>query len=326
MVKQQLIKLLKENKGEYISGQKMCKQLNVSRTTVWKHIKELEKEGYEIKAHHKMGYMLISEPDFLTHEEILPYLKTKFIGKNYIHKLNINSTNDLAKEIASTSPNGTVIVAEEQTEGRGRLGRSWFSQKGCGIWMSVILKPDLQPQQAINLTQVSAIAVVKAIEEVCNRETKIKWPNDIILNNKKVCGILTEMSSEIDRINYVVIGIGVNVNCDIFPEELRDKATSLYLEIHSKVDRKKLIGSILNHLEFYYSKYLQKGFDFIRPLSIEKSITIGKEIKVIGLEGVIEGKAITIDSNGSLVVETKEGKRLSIMSGDVSIRGLLDYI
>ncbi|MDI3528743.1 MAG: BirA family transcriptional regulator [Thermoanaerobacter sp.] len=326
MLRQRLLRLLKENKGEYISGQKLSEQLNVSRTAIWKHINELKNEGYQIEAHHKLGYMLVSEPDLLIYEEVSPYLTTNFIGKNYIHKLVIDSTNNFAKEMASKVPDGTVIIAEEQTAGRGRLGRSWISQKGCGIWMSIILKPNIQPQEALNLTQVAAISVVKAIEEVFHVESKIKWPNDIILNNKKVCGILTEMSSEIDKINYVIIGIGVNVNCDNFPEELKGKATSLYLETNSKVDRKKLTASILNNLEFYYNAYLQKGFEYIRPICIEKSITIGRQIKVIANEGEIEGKAVTIDNNGSLVVETKEGKRLSIMSGDVSVRGLLDYV
>lgn len=326
MLRSKLLKLLKENKGEYISGQKLSEQLNVSRTAIWKHINELKNEGYQIEAHHKLGYMLVSEPDLLIYEEVSPYLTTNFIGKNYIHKLVIDSTNNFAKEMASKVPDGTVIIAEEQTAGRGRLGRSWISQKGCGIWMSIILKPNIQPQEALNLTQVAAISVVKAIEEVFHVESKIKWPNDIILNNKKVCGILTEMSSEIDKINYVIIGIGVNVNCDNFPEELKGKATSLYLETNSKVDRKKLTASILNNLEFYYNAYLQKGFEYIRPICIEKSITIGRQIKVIANEGEIEGKAVTIDNNGSLVVETKEGKRLSIMSGDVSVRGLLDYV
>lgn len=326
MLRQRLLRLLKENKGEYISGQKLSEQLNVSRTAIWKHINELKNEGYQIEAHRKMGYILLSEPDLLTYEEVSPYLSTNFLGKYYMHKLVIDSTNNFAKEIASNVPDGTVIIAEEQTAGRGRLGRSWISQKGCGIWMSIILKPNLQPKEAINLTQVAAISVVKAIEEVFHVESKIKWPNDIILNNKKVCGILTEMSSEIDKINYVIIGIGVNVNCDNFPEELKGKATSLYLETNSKVDRKKLTASILNNLEFYYNAYLQKGFEYIRPICIEKSITIGRQIKVIANEGEIEGKAVTIDNNGSLVVETKEGKRLSIMSGDVSVRGLLDYV
>jgi len=326
MLRQRLLRLLKENKGEYISGQKLSDQLNVSRTAIWKHINELKNEGYQIEAHHKLGYMLVSEPDLLIYEEVSPYLTTNFIGKNYIHKLVIDSTNNFAKEMASKVPDGTVIIAEEQIAGRGRLGRSWISQKGCGIWMSIILKPNIQPQEALNLTQVAAISVVKAIEEVFHVESKIKWPNDIILNNKKVCGILTEMSSEIDKINYVIIGIGVNVNCDNFPEELKGKATSLYLETNSKVDRKKLTASILNNLEFYYNAYLQKGFEYIRPICIEKSITIGRQIKVIANEGEIEGKAVTIDNNGSLVVETKEGKRLSIMSGDVSVRGLLDYV
>ncbi|MGB9780506.1 biotin--[acetyl-CoA-carboxylase] ligase [Caldanaerobacter sp.] len=326
MDKQKLMEILKQNKGNFISGQKLSEALQVSRTAIWKQIKELEELGYKINAHRRLGYCLISEPDLLIYEEIAPYLTTKFIGRNYIHKESLSSTNDMAKELAYKVPNGTVIVAEEQTKGRGRMGRSWFSEKNSCILTSVILKPQIRPEKTVSLTQVAALAVVKAIEEVCSIKTKIKWPNDIILNSKKVCGILTEMSSEIDVVNYIVIGIGINVNCTKFPDDLKEKATSLQLELGKPVDRKKLLASLLNNLELYYEEYEKKGFEILRPLVVENSITIGKEVRVIYTDREIKGQAITIDKEGKLVIRTEKGGEIALLSGEVSVRGLLDYI
>lgn len=326
MVKDELIHILKQNKGKYISGQALCKRLNVSRTAIWKYINELKEEGYTIDSQHKAGYMLTCEPDILSYIEVLPYLSTSFIGRNYIYKASIRSTNDMAKDIAGNVQNGTVIIAEEQTSGRGRLGRTWISPKGCGIWMSIILKPNLKPQDAVKLTQVAAVSVVSSIIEVANMDAGIKWPNDIIINGKKVCGILTEMNSEIDKINYVVIGIGLNANCSEFPDDLKDKATSLYLERGAKIDRKLLTAGILNHFEKYYNKYLEEGFGFIRTLCIEKSVTIGKQIRVVSTDGELTGQAVDIDSDGNLIVKTPIGENTVIISGDVSVRGILGYV
>ena len=326
MLRQKLVEILKQNREDFISGQKLSEIMKVSRTAIWKQIKELEKLGYKIQAHRKLGYRLISEPDLLIYEEIAPYLNTKFIGRNYIHKESLSSTNDMAKELAYKVPDGTVIVAEEQTKGRGRMGRSWFSEKSSCILTSVILKPQIRPEKTVALTQVAALTVVKAIEEVCSVKTKIKWPNDIILNSKKVCGILTEMSSEIDVVNYIVIGIGINVNCTEFPDDLKEKATSLQLELEKPVDRKKLLASLLNNLEIYYKEYEEKGFESLRPLILENSITIGKEVRVIYTDREIRGQAIAIDKEGKLVIKTEKGEKMAILSGEVSVRGLLDYI
>lgn len=326
MLRQKLVEILKQNREDFISGQKLSEIMKVSRTAIWKQIKELEKLGYKIQAHRKLGYRLISEPDLLIYEEIAPYLNTKFIGRNYIHKESLSSTNDMAKELAYKVPDGTVIVAEEQTKGRGRMGRSWFSEKSSCILTSVILKPQTRPEKTVALTQVAALTVVKAIEEVCSVKTKIKWPNDIILNSKKVCGILTEMSSEIDVVNYIVIGIGINVNCTEFPDDLKEKATSLQLELEKPVDRKKLLASLLNNLEIYYKEYEEKGFESLRPLILENSITIGKEVRVIYTDREIRGQAIAIDKEGKLVIKTEKGEEIALLSGEVSVRGLLDYI
>lgn len=326
MLKNDILQLLKNNKNKYLSGQDLCDTFNVSRTAIWKCIKELKSDGYVIESQHKTGYMLISEPDILSYIEIYPYLKTKFIGRNYIHFESITSTNDYAKEIAFKCDNGTVIVSEEQTSGRGRLGRSWISNKGEGIWMSIILKPDLNPQGAVKLTQVAAVAVVDSIKDATGLSSGIKWPNDIIVDRKKVCGILTEMNAELDKVYYVVVGIGLNANVTTFPQDLNDKATSLLISAGKKIDRKQLTALILNNFEKYYGVYLSKGFSYIRTMCIKYSLTLNSDVRIISNNHEYIGHAIDIDDDGNLVVELKNGDRKTIMSGDVSVRGILGYV
>ncbi|MDI3310553.1 MAG: biotin--[acetyl-CoA-carboxylase] ligase, partial [Thermoanaerobacterium sp.] len=247
-------------------------------------------------------------------------------GRNYLYFDSISSTNDYAKEIALNSPDGTTIVAEEQTSGRGRMGRLWVSYKKQGIWMSIILKPDIAPNDAVKLTQVAAVSLVDAIKETANLISYIKWPNDIIVSGKKVCGILTEMNGEIDKINFIVVGIGVNVNVDSFPVDLQDKATSLSIEASKKIDRKLLTASILNNFEKYYRTFLDEGFLNIRNLCKEYSLTLEKDVKVIIGNKEYVGRAIDIDDDGNLIIMFKNGEKKAITSGEVSIRGLTDYI
>jgi BirA family biotin operon repressor/biotin-[acetyl-CoA-carboxylase] ligase len=318
--------MLKENKNKFVSGQQLCNKLNISRTAVWKYINELKNNGYMIESQHKSGYMLINEPDIIDYIEISPFLKTDFIGKNYIHLESISSTNDYAKEIASKSENGTIVVSEEQTSGRGRLGRKWVSEKGQGLWMSIILKPELTPQSSVKLTQVAAVSVVNAIIETIELNASIKWPNDIIINGKKICGILTEMNAELDRVNYVIVGIGLNVNMNKFPDDLKNKATSLFIETGKKIDRKKLTALIINNFEKYYNIFLKEGFEPIRTLCLKHSVTIGSEVRVISGKNEFYGKAVDIDNDGNLIVEIGDGSRKAVISGDVSVRGILGYV
>ncbi|QSZ28117.1 biotin--[acetyl-CoA-carboxylase] ligase [Aceticella autotrophica] len=326
MIKENIIKILKENKNKFVSGQQLCNKLNISRTAVWKYINELKNNGYMIESQHKSGYMLINEPDIIDYIEISPFLKTDFIGKNYIHLESISSTNDYAKEIASKAENGTIVVSEEQTSGRGRLGRKWVSEKGQGLWMSIILKPELTPQSSVKLTQVAAVSVVNAIIETIELNASIKWPNDIIINGKKICGILTEMNAELDRVNYVIVGIGLNVNMNKFPDDLKDKATSLFIETGKKIDRKKLTASIINNFEKYYYIFLKEGFEPIRISCLKHSVTIGSEVRVISGKNEFNGKAVDIDNDGNLIIEIGDGSRKAVMSGDVSVRGILGYV
>lgn len=328
-MKKEILNLLKENKESFISGQDLSNKLGVTRTSIWKYINQLKEEGYEIESVSKKGYRLISSPDIVTFYEIEPYLTTKIIGRNIFHYDSIGSTNTKAKELADSGHNhGSVVISEEQVTGRGRLGKNWVSPKYKGVWMSIILTPDLSPIDAAKLTQTAAAAVVKATAEL-GLNTCVKWPNDIVVNHKKVCGILTEMSAELTRINYVIVGIGINVNIDDneFPEDIKQIASSLKIETKSKVSRQKLVGKILNNFEILYNKFVNDN-DIKASIDIcrENSAVIGRDILVINHGKSIKAKVLDIDKEGRLVVEYEDGSSENLISGEVSIRGNSNYI
>lgn len=328
-MKSDILELLNNDKNNFISGQYISEKLGVTRTAVWKHINQLKEDGYEIESISNKGYRLVSSPDLLTSEEIKPYLKTALIGKNILHFDSLDSTNTKAKQLAdSLKEYGAVIISEEQTSGKGRLGRTWVSPKYKGIWMSIILKPDLNPMDAVKLTQIAAAAVVKGCTEL-NVDTLIKWPNDIVINHKKVCGILTEMSAELTRINYIIVGIGINVNIDEteFPEDLKEIATSLKIEVNRKISRQELVGRILNNFENLYFEFInnnniKSSLDICR----EKSALINNNIIVINRDKNTEAKALDIDETGRLLIEYPDGRQEYLISGEVSIRGKGRYI
>ncbi|AKA67453.1 biotin--[acetyl-CoA-carboxylase] ligase [Clostridium scatologenes] len=324
-MKDKILHLLKENEGNFISGQTICEKLNVSRTAIWKYINTLKKEGYHIDSISKKGYKLTFSPDILSFEEISENLTTKYIGKNLFYFESLDSTNTKAKELASKdAPHGTVVISEEQTSGKGRLGRVFISPKRKGIWISIIMRPDIEPFKVPRITQIGAAAVVNACEAF-NIEVQVKWPNDIILNNKKVCGILTEMSGELNKVSYVVMGIGINANLDKedFPEDLRDKATSISIETGSYIKRKEFVSILINTFEKLYEEFVEENniktsVDICR----NHSILIGKEIKIINRNEEILAKALDLDENGELIVEFKDGSIHKVFSGEVSIRGI----
>ncbi|MBU3158199.1 biotin--[acetyl-CoA-carboxylase] ligase [Clostridium frigoris] len=328
-MKEKIIELLKGSGDNFVSGQKISEILGVSRAAIWKHIKVIKEDGYEVEAISRKGYRIISSPDILTFEEIKNYLDTEYIGRNIIYYDSIGSTNSKAKELAEIGKgHGTVIVSEEQTLGRGRLGRNFLSPKYKGIWMSIILRPNILTENISKITLIGAAAVQKAIMKM-GVKTSIKWPNDIILNSKKVCGILTEMSGEIDHVNYLVMGIGINVNLDKedITSDLKDVATSIKIESGKTMDRKLLLASILNifeelYIDFVESNNIKETLDICR----KNSILIGKEIRLINRGKVTTAKAIDISDKGELVVENSSGNIEHIVSGEVSIRGLYGYI
>lgn len=325
-MKYKILRYLKDN-DDFISGQKISEELGVTRASVWKYINALKEEGYEIESFSKKGYKLIKVSDLLTYEEIKGYLDTQYMGKKIINLSTIDSTNNYMKSIASSMDEGTIITSEEQTSGRGRIGRNWTSPSSKGIYMSILLKPNLDPTKVSKLTLIGAAAVYKALKCI-GIESQIKWPNDIVIGSKKVCGILTEMDCELNRIDYIVMGIGINVNLDEIdiPDEISKKATSLKIVIGEKVGRQELLALVLNHFEKLYD-YFKKNGDILEVIKIckEHSALLGKEVQIIQSGDIRIGRAIDINKDGELVVEFDEGIE-RIISGEVSVRGLNNYI
>lgn len=263
----------------------------------------------------------------MTKEQLESQIKTNIFGKTICYKETINSTNTEAKRLANLGdPHGLLVIAEQQTSGKGRQGRSWSSEKGSGIFMSLLLKPNFLPEKASMLTLMTALAVVDTIKEEMNLEACIKWPNDIVVNGKKVCGILTEMSAEENQIHYVIIGIGINVNNEKFPEEIREIATSLRIETGIRLKRSPFVAKLLEKLESYYEIFLQTGdLGFCLQSYNEKLINQNKQVKIIDSSGQFTGIAKGINAKGELLVQTKQ-KLVKVRSGEVSVRGLYGYV
>lgn len=316
-----ILKLLREAGKGYVSGEEIAGQLGVSRTAVWKHIQELREAGYDIASHSRSGYSLREAPDLLLPNEIQHGLTTRFIGKNIVHYEEVSSTNIEAKRLAADgAPEGTVVVSEAQNTGRGRMERGFFSPKGKGIWFSVILRPHFLPQEAPKCTLLAAVSVARAMEKF-GLKADIKWPNDILYEGKKLVGILTEMNAEMDRINYVVIGTGINVNImpEDFPEDIRSVATSLAIMKGEKLPRVAFFREVLTALEELYDLARSKGFAPVLDEWRRYTITLGQEVDVIGINEKFFGVAADIDTEGALLVDTPEGRR-RVLAGDVSIR------
>ena len=325
-MREKILEVILDNEKEFISGEELSKKLGISRTAIWKHIRILRSQGYNIESVNKKGYRLVDEPtDLLNPQNIYRNLKTKFIGKNVLHFETIDSTNDYAKKIGNELRDGSVIISEEQTKGKGRLGRVWESKAGEGIWMSIILKPNIIPNKAPFITLIAGASIVKALN-ILGVDAKIKWPNDITINNKKLSGILTELSAEIERVNYIVVGIGMNVKDTDFEEELQDKATSLYKENYN-VSRIDIVKEILCQFEKLYLDYIEKD-DKKEVLDIcrQYSAIINKEIYVIKNDQKELVDCIGINEEGNLIIKNKYGNLEEIMSGEVSIRGVKGYV
>ncbi|MFC5732955.1 biotin--[acetyl-CoA-carboxylase] ligase [Cytobacillus gottheilii] len=306
---------------EFVSGQHLADVLNCSRTAVWKHIEELRKEGFILEAVKRKGYRIIKAPEHIGVDEIRFGLQTDKLGKNIHYEESVGSTQKIASRLVlEGAPEGTIVIAEEQVAGRGRMDRSWHSPKYTGIWMSVILRPNIPPQKAPQLTLITAVAVVQAMEEA-GLHPAIKWPNDILLNGKKATGILTELQADADRIQAVIIGIGINVNQkhEDYPEELQSIATSMSIEAGKPLDRAQILQHVLYHLEKLYLLYLDKGFQPIKLLWESYAITIGKKITARSISETIHGKALGITEDGVLLIEDESGKQHHIYSADIEL-------
>lgn len=317
-----ILELLRQNSDGYVSGEEVSRRLAVSRTAIWKHIQALKQDGYDIEAHSRLGYRLCGVPDRLTAEEIASQLKTATFGRNVYYLTSVSSTNTEAKRLANDGcPEGQIVVAEEQIGGRGRLSRGWFSPFGKGIWFSLVLRPPFSPQEAPKCTMLAAVAVNRALKQVAGVNCGIKWPNDILCDDRKLVGILTEMTAEMDAINYIVIGIGINVNIEAeeFPPELQSIATSLAVAAGRPFSRLSLLTAILEEFEKLYHLTVEKGFAPVLEQWRDESVTLGRVVDVIGMGRNFSGVAVDIDADGALLVET-EGVRERVVAGDVSIR------
>ena len=321
-IKERIISRLQAAKGDPISGQALAEELEISRTMVWKYLKGLEEEGYEIEAIKKKGYILKQMPDTLASERISLHLETKELGRNIIYYPVCDSTQTIATNKAREGvPHGTLVVSEEQTAGRGRLDRSWESSAGKGIWMSLILRPNISPQFAAQFTLVAAVAIARAIEDTTPCVPSIKWPNDLLINGKKVTGILTELQSDMDRVQAIIIGMGINVNQtpESFEGALESIATSLKLEAGEHVDRALLAAKVLFYLEKYSDMYVTLGFEPIKLIWESYNFTIGNRIRATTLRETIEGLAIGITNDGALQLQLDDGEIKGIYSADIDL-------
>ena len=321
VMKGDILELLQSVDG-YISGEEMAERLGVTRAAIWKKIVSLREEGYDIASAPRSGYILRGVPDRLIEREIARGLSTHIIGRSVFSYDTVNSTNIVAKELAQKgAAEGTVVVAEQQGTGRGRLERSFFSPYGKGIWVSIILRPAFLPQDAPKCTLLAAVAVAHAME-MFGLRAEIKWPNDILHDGRKLVGILTEMSAEVDRVNYVVIGIGINVNIAMedFPEDLRSVATSLMQMKGEPLPRVTFLQELLRSLDALYADVIREGFASVFHAWRSYAVTLGQSVHVIGIGGdSFDGIAADIDAEGALLIDTDTGRR-RVLAGDVSIR------
>jgi BirA family biotin operon repressor/biotin-[acetyl-CoA-carboxylase] ligase len=317
---EEVLRLLREHPSDFLSGEEISHRLKVTRTAVWKRMKGLRALGYEIEASTRSGYRLIRSPDLLTPSEIKPILKTKWMGKTIHYFPTVDSTNSKAYQLAlNGAEEGEVVIAESQEKGRGRLGRNWFSPPFLNLYLSIILRPKIPPHQAPLITLMAAVATADAIRKFSGLAPSIKWPNDILLRNRKIAGLLNEIHSEMDRIHFVILGIGINLNMDakMFSKEIRNVATSLKREMGEMISRKDFIQKLLQELEDWYTIFLKEGSAPVLEAWRKWAQIKGKPVKVTSFGETLVGVAVDIDSDGALILETKNGERKRVVAGDI---------
>ncbi len=316
MVKRDDVFRLLLEAGDFISGEALSERLGVSRAAVWKHVKGLQSEGYTIEAVRNRGYRLL--PNGVRQEELFPYLQTKWLGREYKYLAEVDSTNIAAKNwAAARAANGAVVVADLQTQGRGRLGRAWSSPSGTGLWLSLVLRPRLAPERAPQISLTTAVGVCEGLKEL-GYQAGVKWPNDIYIGGRKICGMLTEMHGSMESVEWVVVGIGINCLNRELPPEIQDTATSLAIaEPDKPVLRAQVAAVVLNQLEKYYTILYEQGFAEIRRRWLENNITLGKRVKISTLNETFFGEALDMQEDGSLLVKREDGGNFTLVTGDV---------
>lgn len=317
-----LLEALKQTRNTCVSGQRLAQRLGISRTAVWKHINSLCRDGYTIKSCGKLGYRYVGAPNKLLPLEITHGLKTEWLGRYVVHYIQVGSTQDIAKEMVSKRvPHGTLIIAEAQTKGRGRLGRIWLSPEGQGLYFSLILRPQMSPIHAPKLTLMAGVAIARTIELATTIKAQIKWPNDVLISGRKVAGILNEIDAEMDRINAIILGVGININQDTasFPRELRNEVTSLKLEVGREISRLEILQTLLVELENLYEDLKDGNFPNILETWRKMDITLGSQVKAVLIDREILGEAIDIDQDGALLLKDKRGDIHRLLSGDLML-------
>ncbi len=311
-----------------MSGQDICEQLEISRTAVWKYINRLKEEGYEIESVTRKGYRLLQSPDFITEEELRQYLPEGTLSGTISYYDSIDSTNEEAKrKAAQGDPDESLYYADNQTAGKGRRGRTWISPKGEDIFFSLLLRPELPVESASMLTLVAALAAAEVSEKYSGEACQIKWPNDIVLHNKKICGILTEMGLEMGEISYIVVGVGFNINRSVFSDEISEMGTSLFKETGRRIPRARFLADFLTAFMKGYRRFLkeQNLASFTEEYE-SHLVNIGRQVKIIKNGEEMIRTALGINDKGELIVQDDTGVTETIFTGEVSVRGLYGYV
>jgi len=317
--KDKLLGYLKECKGDWVSGESLSNRIGITRSAIWKNVGKLREEGYVIESSPRKGYCLSKISEMLLPNEIREGLDTEVFGRGeVIHFRETDSTNARAKELAAQgAPEGTLVVSETQTKGRGRKGRIWFSPSEAGIYASLILRPNMPPNEAPRITFVTAVSAAETLMALTSLEVAIKWPNDILVKNKKIAGILTEISAEMDVIDYMVVGLGMNVNNQDLPDDIEEKATSIFIETGKRFPKAGIVREFLRRQEKYCRILRDSGFEPILMRWKELTNTIGKRIMVEMMDKRYTGVVRDVDQEGVLILQDENGAFHRILSGDV---------
>ncbi|WP_138750983.1 biotin--[acetyl-CoA-carboxylase] ligase [Paenibacillus sinopodophylli] len=315
-----LLQLFADKPGEYVSGEVISQALGVSRTAIWKQIRKLEAAGYQFEASRKLGYRLLSIPEKLAVEELSSMLQENIFGKTVHWFESVESTQNLARAAAEEgAPEGTLYIAEQQVNGRGRMGRGWVSPRGKGVWMSMVLRPSVPIHFAPQLTLLTAVALCRSLKRVTSLPIGIKWPNDLLIDGKKISGILLESAAEDERLRYVIAGIGISVNLEEsdYPEELLEKATSLRISSGTKWTRETVIADFLKEWEQLYFLYQEQGFGLIITLWEALSVSLGKPVRLVTPQGDMAGTPIGLDASGAIRIQLADGSIQSVFSAEM---------
>jgi len=318
----QVLSYLYEHRETHVSGQAVADELGVTRAAVWKAVESLRADGYDVESLKARGYRLTGMPDLLGVREITLGLDTRFIGRELHALKEVDSTNTYAARLATgDAPDGTLVVADRQTKGRGRLGRSWVSPAGMNVYASIILRPRITPSDAPMITLTASVALVRTVRGLYAVNAEIKWPNDMLIGGRKAAGILTEMSADPDMVRHVILGVGVDVNMPAreFPKEIRDVSTSIMIALGRRVNRAELLRRFMAEFELCYDRFVSAERAGLLDEWRELSGMLGRRVRITTLTGTADGIAEDIDAAGRLLVRQDSGETMTVMSGDVTI-------